>query len=411
MPNNMENNNKEANSILIKRDDKTYLNLCFCHMNIGLIFVYIYILASSLSSITTRLLFHDYKFLFNFTLFFLEQSACTIIFQMCKRNITIDLQTFWKNKYFYIIFSVVYILNVLSVFYGHQLVSNVSMYFTLKKLTPLMLFLSDFFFGKKKISSTTILSIFLIVGGSLLVAKDSFSRDYLGYGIVLISNILTITYSKLTEIYHKITGYTNIQLLIYNNYITLPILLTGIFATGEYIKLYEYFTSQDNGSEGGVHSLIFYLILYCLVCSVLTSSFFISNEKNSSLITKLLSNSRAIFVTVFLHIFNKKKNKLNANILIGLILAIIGSILINVESIFKNINTSNKFSKKNSKGENKDKNNSDEEKKMKASTEEESKEKKNKNEIGNKGKNNGNEEENKEKNNNEEEIMIVNISN
>ena len=388
MPKKMKSNKNEANSILIKTDDKTYLNLCFCHMNIGLIFVYIYILASSLSSITTRLLFQEYKFLFNFTLFFLEQSACTIIFLIFQRNIKIDLQTFLNNKYFYIIFSIVYILNVLCVFYGHQLVSNVSMYFTLKKLTPLMLFLNDFFIGKKKISSITILSIFLIVGGSLLVAKDSFSKDYLGYGIVLVSNLLTITYSKLTEIYHKITGYTNLQLLIYNNYLTLPILLVCIFISGEHIKLKNYFISgEDNGCEGRVHSLIFYLFLYCLVCCVLMSSFFISNEKNSSLITKLLSNSRAIFVTVFLHIFNKKKNKLNGTIFIGLVLAIIGSILINVESIFKNVKNSKNTNKRDLQEDNEDKNNKEEEKKT------------------------DNEEENKEKNINDEEVMIININN
>ena len=85
--------------------------------------------------------------------------------------------------------------------------------------------------------------------------------------------------------------------------------------------------------------LVFYLGLYGVVCSVLTSSFFISNEKNSSLITKLLSNSRAILVTVILYIIDKKKNKLNGTIFFGLVLAIIGSILINVESIIKNINT------------------------------------------------------------------------
>ena len=388
MPKKMKSNKNEANSILIKTDDKTYLNFCFCHMNIGLIFVYIYILASSLSSITTRLLFQEYKFLFNFTLFFLEQSACTIIFLIFQRNIKIDLQTFLNNKYFYIIFSIVYILNVLCVFYGHQLVSNVSMYFTLKKLTPLMLFLNDFFIGKKKISSITILSIFLIVGGSLLVAKDSFSKDYLGYGIVLVSNLLTITYSKLTEIYHKITGYTNLQLLIYNNYLTLPILLVCIFISGEHIKLMNYFISgEDNGCEGRVHSLIFYLFLYCLVCCVLMSSFFISNEKNSSLITKLLSNSRAIFVTVFLHIFNKKKNKLNGSIFIGLVLAIIGSILINVESIFKNVKNSKNTNKRELQRDNEDKNNKEEDKKTE------------------------NEEENKEKNINDEEVMIININN
>jgi drug/metabolite transporter (DMT)-like permease len=325
--------------LIKKANNKTLLNLCFCHLNIGLIFVYIYILGSSFSSIISRILFHNYKFLFNFTLFFSEQLICAIIFTIFKGNIQIDLNIFWKNKYFYIGFSIVYILNVLSVFYGHQLVYNVSMYFTLKKLTPLMLFFHDFFFGKKKISITTIVSIFLIVGGSLLVAKDSFTKDYLGSIIVLMSNILTIIYCKLTEIYHNVSGYTNIQLLIYNNYLTLPILFFGIFLTGEHNRLYNYFTDEDNGSEGNFYHLFLYIFLYGIACSIQTSSFFISNEKNSSLLTKLLSCSRAIFVTVFLHIFDKKKNKLNVTILLGLILSIIGSILINVESIFKNIHT------------------------------------------------------------------------
>ena len=325
--------------LITKKDNQTFINLCFCNLNIGLIFVYIYILASSLSSIINRILFHNYKFLFNFTLFFLEQLICTIIFTIFKGNIQISFKTFLKNKYFYLGFSTVYILNVLSVFYGHQLVFNVSMYFTLKKLTPLMLFFNDFFFGKKKISIVTIISIFLIVGGSLLVAKNSFSKDYLGYSIVLVSNILSIIYCKLTELYYKITGYTNIQLLIYNNYLSLPVLFIGIFLSGEYIRLYNYLNDKDNGSEGNVYHLLFYLVLYGIVCSVLTSSFFISNEKISSLLTKLLSNSRAIFVAVFLHIFDKKKNKLNGTMLFGLILATMGSIFINIESIFKNIYT------------------------------------------------------------------------
>ena len=336
---NNDTNRKCFGLILIDKNDKKYLNLGLCHLNFGFIFVYIYILASSLSSIITRIVFHSYNFKFNFTLFFFEQTVCTIIFSFFKNNIQIDFQTFLKNIYFYIIFSTIYILNVLSVFYGHQLVMNVSMYFSLKKLTPLMLFFIDCFIGKKKISIITILSIFLIVGGSILVAKDSFTKDYLGCGIVLISNILTITYSKLTEIYHKKTGYTNLKLLLYNNYLTLPVLLLGIFLTGEYKKIYEYINdSENNGSEGTFSGLIFYLFFYGIVCSVLTSSFFISNEKNSSLITKLLSNSRAIFVTVALHIFDKDKNKLNATILFGLLLAIVGSILINIESIMKNIN-------------------------------------------------------------------------
>lgn len=336
---NSEDNKRCFGLIHVDKNNNKYINLFICHLNLGLIFAYIYIIASSLSSIITRIIFHYYQFKFNFALFFLEQSVCTIIFTIFKRDIQLDFQSFLKNIYFYIAFSTVYILNVLSVFYGHQLVINVSMYFSLKKLTPLMLFFIDCFIGKKKISMTTIVSIFLLVGGSILVAKDSFTKDYLGCGIVLISNVLTISYSKLTEIYHKVTGSTNIKLLIYNNYLTLPILFLGIFLTGEYKRIYLYFYGEENnGSEGTYMGLTFYLFLYGIVCSVLTSSFFISNEKNSSLITKLISNARAVFVTVVLHIFDKNKNKLNMTILIGLILAIIGSILINIESICKNIN-------------------------------------------------------------------------
>ena len=73
------------------------------------------------------------------------------------------------------------------------------------------------------------------------------------------------------------------------------------------------------------------------------------------MITKLLSNSRAIFVTVALHIFDKDKNKLNATIFLGLLLAIIGSILINIESIMKNINR-NKYDE-NDNGDNNSDNN------------------------------------------------------
>ena len=337
MSNNTDKKKNDFNSVIVNKDNKTYLNLCVCHLNIGLVFVYIYILASSLSSIITRIIFHSYKFKFNFTLFFLEQSICTIIFQLFNKNTQADLETFLKYKLFHILFSAVFILNVLSVFYGHQLVINISMYFSLKKLTPLMLFFIDFFIGKKKLSAITTISIFLLVGGSILVAKDSFTKDYLGCEIVLISNVLTISYSKLTEMYHKITGFTNLKLLMYNYYLTLPVLFLGIFLTGEYKRLYDYFQSKDNGSEGTLTGLMFYFLLYGIVCSIMTSSFFVSNEKNSSLITKLLSNSRAIFVTVALHILDKNKNKLNGTILLGLVLAILGSILINIESILKNI--------------------------------------------------------------------------
>ena len=393
----MDITQKEMNKFIITKNGKKYINFYCCHMDSGLIFVYSYIIFSSTSSILNRILFHNYKFLFNFSLFFLEQSLCAIIFSIFGRNIKTNFRTFWEHKYFYLLFSSVYILNVLSVFYGHQLVLNVSMYFSLKKLTPLMLFFHDFFIGRKKLSFITILSIFLIVGGSLLVTTDSFSKDYLGYAIVLISNILTITYSKLTEIYHKVVGFSNLRLLIYNNYLTLPILFIGVIVTEEYTRLYKYFTVEDNGSEGNFLSLGIYLFLFGLVCSILTSSFFISNEKNSSLITKLLSTSRGIFVSLFLYLFDKKKNNLNLTMFIGLVSAIIGSILINIESLFKNIHTTvEKTGEEKAEGKGEDK----EEEKVKVKGDDKD------------TKNNKEEKEDKKDSKykiNDEEVMIINI--
>ena len=207
-------------------------NICIC--------LYFIVFIKQSNSIITRILFHNYKFLFIFTLFFFEQFLSMLLFLFLKRNINIiiDLSIFWKNKYFYIVFSIIYFFNVIFVFYGHKLVLNVSMYFTLKKLALLILFLNDYFISKKKIGSIAILSIVLILIGSILVAKDSFTNDFTGYVIVLISNILTVIYCKMTELYHKMTGFKNIQLLIYNNYLTLPILFLCILFTGEFKKVY-----------------------------------------------------------------------------------------------------------------------------------------------------------------------------
>ena len=43
-------------------------------------------------------------------------------------------------------------------------------------------------------------------GGSILVGLDTFTNDYTGYIIVFVNNLITITYSKLTEVFRKHTG-------------------------------------------------------------------------------------------------------------------------------------------------------------------------------------------------------------
>ena len=349
---------KEENCLIIERDKKTFLNLIWCELNIGLAFTYLYIFSAAMLNVVNRILFQNYKFLFNFTLIFLQQFVSLILFRLGTNNKNfknkvgeLSFEDFKKYKFYYLSFSLIFIANTFFNFYGNQLVKNISMFLSLKKLTLVMLFFIDFFYGKKKLSCITITCIFLITGGSILVGMDSFSNDYFGYVVVFFNNVTAISYSKFTEVFKKHTGITNLKLLVYNNYLAMPILTIAIISTGEAKRLYAYFTCDNNGSEGTYYGLMLFLFISCLFCAILTSSFFISNEKNSSLMTNLLTNTKTIFTSVTLYLFDKAKNKLSIPIIIGLMMSTLGAIFINAESLFKNL--SFKKEKENKKEKNK----------------------------------------------------------
>ncbi len=68
----------------------------------------------------------------------------------------------------------------------------------------------------------------------------------------------------------------------------------------------------------------------------MNSSFFISNEKNSSLFTQLLSNSKDIIVSLLSYFF-LKNNALTIKIVLGLFISTSGAILISMKSICDNL--------------------------------------------------------------------------
>ena len=351
-----EDEKVEEGCLIINRGNKTFLNLIWCELNIGLAFTYLYIFSAAMLNVVNRILFQNYKFLFNFILIFLQQLTSLIIFTLgtsnenFKKNLgELSIKDFLKYKWYYISFSIIFIANTFFNFYGNQLVKNISMFLSLKKLTLVMLFFIDYFYGKKKLSCITITCIFLIAGGSILVGLDSFSNDYFGYIVVFFNNVTAISYSKYTEVFKKHTKVSNLKLLIYNNYLNMPILILCVFISGEAKKLYIYFTGENNGSEGTVYSLAMYVSISCIFCAILTASFFISNEKNSSLLTNLLTNTKTIFTSVTLYLFDKAKNKLSIPIFIGLGMGTLGAIFINAESLFYNLSL-----KKSNKKENKE---------------------------------------------------------
>ena len=283
---------KRADSIKVEKPQKkeqkniTYLNLYCCKINVGLVFTYISIFTGALLNVINRIIFYNYNFRFNFTFGFLQQIMNLFLFTCVGNNSQtfikhagkISFENFLQFKYHYFTFTVIFAVNILINFYGNQLVKNVSMFLSLRKFNAVMLFFVDFFIGKKKIDFITILCIFLITGGSFIINSDTFSKDYLGYVVVLINNIATISSSKYSEVFRKKTGDSNLKLLIYNAYIINPLLFLGIFVTGEYKRLIAYF-SDENASkiEATYAGLFFYLFLSCFLSVILNSSYFISN--------------------------------------------------------------------------------------------------------------------------------------
>ena len=355
----VEDQNENDDSCLLKKvENKTYLNLYCCHINIGLIFTYIYIFVSASLNVINRILFQNYNFHFNFTLSLCQQFVSLLLYTFAGRNKTfikhageISFKDFWKYKKHYFAFAFIFMANILFNFYGNQMVDNVNMFLSLRKLNAVALFLMDIYIGKKRFSCVTVSSIILIVGGSFVIEYDKLDSNYLGYLVVLGNNLMSLLYTKYSEVFRNWTGFSNLKLLVYNAYICNPILLAGIFLTGEYVRLFAYLSNNAEGIEEkyhGYYGTAFFLFLSCFFCFILTSSFFISNEKISSLMTNLLNNSRTIFISASLYFFDKSKNELNLRMVIGLSMSTIGAIFINAENLINNLlfNTGKKGKKK-----------------------------------------------------------------
>ena len=125
------------------------------------------------------------------------------------------------------------------------------------------------------------------------------------------------------------------KLLVYNSFLSCPILFVLIFATGEYKKLIGYFNGEVH-FEGTYFGALMYLFFFCAFCVCLILSFFISNEKNSSLFTAMLSNSKDVIITGLSYIW-LKGTKFTVLIIGGLLISTVGAVLIAVKSMYDNL--------------------------------------------------------------------------
>ena len=322
-------------------EKKKYINLYICQLSVGIIFTYIFIMCSITINIVNRVIFWKYKFKFNFTLVLLQQLFCMIFYTICSKKSEVfiaetggvSFEDFWKLKFQYIGYCIFFILKTVTSFLGYQLVTNIPMYVNLRKFLTAMTFLYQYFCKKKKISNVNIFVVILLTLGAFLTGIDDYSTDIKGYLAVFMKNMFNLVNLEVSENFKKINGLTNLKLLVYNSFLSTPLLLITIFVNGEFFKLVNYFKEEHDFSY--IH-LIFFLIISCSIVMVTNASFFISNEKNTSLFTQLVSDTKYIVITFISYVVLKSFVFTWKNIT-GLFLSTLAAIIITVTSLYDNI--------------------------------------------------------------------------
>ena len=333
-------------------EPKTYVNFYCCKLSLNILFTLSYVTCAVLLNILNRVVFYTYHFnKYNFTYTLLQQIFCIVFFYIVSHKSEtfksqageISFRDFLQLKQYYITFAIIFILNALFIFYGTQMIVNAAMFQTLRKLVLVIVYFIDLFSGSKKITIFTSICVFLVTFGGILTGVDTFSRDYFGIFITMISNMINVAYNKFTESFRRRTGVSNLKLLVYNSYISGPCLFALIFLTGEYKKLYTYFSEQlyltgVNQEEGSFFGFVFFTGLSCSLVIILNSSFFMSNEKNSSMFTILLANTKDLFTSILSYFF-LTGNKFTVNIVLGLLVSTTGAVMFSSKSICDNMIT------------------------------------------------------------------------
>ena len=341
--------NQKKTSTDPEEEPKTYINFYVCKLSLNIIYTMTYIIVAVFLNIVNRMIFYKYQFNnYNFSFMLLQQIFCIIFFYIVSHKSEtfkvqageITLDDFLKLKFYFISFSILFMANTIIIFVGTQMIINASMFQTLRKLVLVKIYFIDLYNGKKTITFFTSVCVFMVTIGSVLAGADTFSRDYMGIALTMVSNFVNVAYNKYTESFRKSTGVPNLKLLVYNSYIAGPILVVLILVTGEYKKIIAYFNEQkylgETGTEGSFYGFFITLSISCTLVIILNSSFFMSNEKNSSMFTNLMANTKDL-LTCILSRFMLAGNKFTVNIVLGLTISTIGAVMFSSKSIWDNM--------------------------------------------------------------------------
>ena len=323
----------------VEKQKKNYIKIFCCKMSTGIIAAYICIILSIAINLVNRVLFLNYEFTFDYTLIFLQEIACLVFYMVLSWKSKIfkekvgelSFKDFWKLKYKYIGYSLFFLIKTLTSFTAYQIVTNIPMYVSLRKLVTPMIFIYQFFFKKKKIDKIKIIVVFFITTGAILSGIDDYSTDYIGYLVVFSTITLSVIDYQILENFKTNNGVSNIKLLVYNSVILPPLLLI-IIVFKEFRDLINYFKAFNFSYIG----FLLNLFLSCSIICFLAMFHFISIEKNKSLLTRMLNDSKSTLSSLLSYFILKTFEFTWKNVL-GLIISTSGAIIITISSMLENI--------------------------------------------------------------------------
>lgn len=212
--------------------------------------------------------------------------------------------------------SFVFVLNVGAGFVGLQMV-NIPTFLCLRRTTTIFVLVMDYFIRGVVAPRPMRASLSVIAVGAVVAGWADMSGDVLGYGYVILNNLMTALYLSFTSKFSKDTGIKSFGLLYYNSMLALPMTLTLALVTNEFGGVIEYLQSTSTG---------FILALSTSSCLgvVLTYAMFLCTTVNSPVATSVTGNIKDLFSTTLGFVMFHEA-KMTINLFWGLLISFTGS--------------------------------------------------------------------------------------
>lgn len=162
---------------------------------------------------------------------------------------------------------------------------GVAMVTVLKNLTNFLVIFGDLYLFNKHYSAGVWATLFLMLGSALCSAATDLAFDAAGYAWQLVNNFFTAAYSlwlrfvitQMSVITHKQGGTDELGMVVYNNLLSIPMIVALIFATGEAGRLGQERAIWETGFQlaAVVSALLSFLIsiasMWFLSCTTATT--------------------------------------------------------------------------------------------------------------------------------------------